>query len=486
MKPIKESTCRTSCCQEPLSPSARLFQEQQLNCYIIAALGWKTSTINPSIVKEGLEQTLIKHPRFSSKLVAEDGKGRKLKWVRTKVNVNDHVIVPNLDRNMDSPDRFVEDYISNLSTIPMDNSKPLWEMHLLDVQTSENEAVVVFKLHHSMGDGASLISVLLACSRKTLDPKALPSLPVPKRAGSSCTASSGLWSLFLAMWTALRMIWNTAMDFILFAATILCLKDTNTPLKGTPGVELKPKRFVHRIVSMDDIKMVKNAMNTTINDVVMGVIQAGLSRYLNRKFGGDSKIERGGDDGHGKSDNGGDHSDGVIKVTFANLMAEESNIPKWGWGNWIGIIILPITISLENDPLDYVRRAKATIDRKKLSLKAVFTFRSVMFILKLFGTKAAAATTHRTFCNTTITFSNVVGPIEEISLFGHPIAYIAPTIYGTPHALTIHAQSYSNKMAVVLGVDPDVIPNPHELCDDLEESLKIIKDAVVERGLNAS
>lgn len=35
--------------------------------------------------------------------------------------------------------------------------------------------------------------------------------------------------------------------------------------------------------------------------------------------------------------------------------------------------------------------------------------------------------------NTTLVFSNVPGPMEEISFYGHPIAYIAPGVYGQPH-----------------------------------------------------
>jgi len=38
--------------------------------------------------------------------------------------------------------------------------------------------------------------------------------------------------------------------------------------------------------------------------------------------------------------------------------------------------------------------------------------------------------TERLLLNTTIAFSNVAGPVEEISFYGHPVAYIAPTVYG--------------------------------------------------------
>ena len=45
----------------------------------------------------------------------------------------------------------------------------------------------------------------------------------------------------------------------------------------------------------------------------------------------------------------------------------------------------------------------------------------------------------------------------------------------------INLQSYINKMTIVVSVDEATIPDPHQLCNDLEESLKLIKDAVLAR-----
>ena len=56
--------------EQPLSPAARLFHSPRFNCYVIAIMGCKTR-INPDVVKSGLEHTLLKHPRFSSKLVRQ-------------------------------------------------------------------------------------------------------------------------------------------------------------------------------------------------------------------------------------------------------------------------------------------------------------------------------------------------------------------------------------------------------------------------------
>ncbi|XP_042984585.1 wax ester synthase/diacylglycerol acyltransferase 5-like isoform X2 [Carya illinoinensis] len=401
----------------PLSPAARFFQAPRFNVYIIAIVGCKTR-INTDVVNAGLEKTLVKHPRFSSKMVVDGNKYCKnKKWTQTKVNLEDHIIVPELDPNIEFPDRFVEDYVSNVTRTPLDLSKPLWELHLLNIKTSDAEAVGVFRIHHSMGDGASLISLLLACTRKTSDPEALPSVPVKKGAGSTFNSAAGFWWFFSAIWLFLRLIWNTMVDVLLFVATTLFLKDMKTPIKGAPGVELNVKKFVHRTVSFDDIKLVKNAMNMTVNDVVTGITQAGLSRYLNRRYSEEKKL------------------DGQVKQS-------NSNIPK-------GIRLR--TVILVN-------------------------------LRKSAGIQVAAAIIRRALSNITMAISGVVGAQEEISFYGHPIDYLAPTIYGFPMSLVVHYQSYANKMTISLSVDPSVIPDPHELCNDIEESLKLIRHAVVNKG----
>ncbi|PON96824.1 O-acyltransferase [Trema orientale] len=468
-----------------LSPAARLFQSARFNCYIVAIMGCKT-TMDPEVIKAGLTQTLLKHPRFSSNLVANDNKFGRKRWVRTTVNLEDHVFVPSFDSVPENPDQFVEDYISHITTTPLDPAKPLWELHLLNVRTSDAESVGVFRIHHSVGDGASLMSLLLACTRQTSDPDKLPTLPAPAK--RTAPPGSGRVSRVLsAIWSAVTLIWNTFVDVMVFVATILFLKDTKTPIKGSNGVELNTKRFVHRTISLDHIKLVKNATNTTINDVLLGVTQAGLSRYLNRRYCQNAK-----DEGANEKKN---YLPKHIRLSatilvnlrptvgiqaLADMMAKNS---KTKWGNWIGYLLLPFNISLQDDPLDYVRRAKAIIDRKKHSFEAICTYFCAQLLLRILGVELTAATARRAISSTTLAFSNMIGPLEEVSFCGHQLTYLAPSVYGHPHALTIHFQSYVDKMTIVLAVDPNVIPDPQQLLDDLEDSLKLIQEAVVKQGL---
>lgn len=73
------------------------------------------------------------------------------------------------------------------------------------------------------------------------------------------------------------------------------------------------------------------------------------------------------------------------------MMAKKS---KARWGNWIGYIVLPFSIAHQEDPLEYVRQAKATIDRKKLSLESIFTFICAEIVLKIFGVNVSAHSSH--------------------------------------------------------------------------------------------
>lgn len=50
--------------------------------------------------------------------------------------------------------------------------------------------------------------------------------------------------------------------------------------------------------------------------------------------------------------------------------------------------------------------------------------------------QAAAALCYGMFTHTTLSFSNMVGPTEQVLFCGNPIVYIAPGTYGHPHVRT--------------------------------------------------
>ncbi|KAM0870096.1 hypothetical protein ACQ4PT_010674 [Festuca glaucescens] len=199
----------------------------------------------------------------------------KPRWVQTTVNVDDHIIVPRLDPAAVAcdPEKAVEDYVSSLSMLPMDRSRPLWEFHFLDIPTSEATSTTVLRLHHSIGDGASVMTLLMASSLSTADPTRLPAMPPPpKRTGPIYQRrprpplSSGE-ALLAWVWSYLVLGWNTLVDGVLLLATMLFLSDPRTLFTRADGGSSKSHRhmrFLHRSLSLDDVKLVKTAMNCAL------------------------------------------------------------------------------------------------------------------------------------------------------------------------------------------------------------------------------
>ena len=66
-------------------------------------------------------------------------------------------------------------------------------------------------------------------------------------------------------------------------------------------------------------------------------------------------------------------------------MMEKNSEAKWG--NWIVYVLIPFTIALKDDPLDYISQVKVTVDRKKHSLGALCNFYISGLVFTLFGIK---------------------------------------------------------------------------------------------------
>eukprot|EP00250_Pteridium_aquilinum_P009153 c18476_g1_i1 orf=277-1923(-) len=479
---------------EPVTPAGRVFCSPSFNVHILVILGFK-SPINIEVFKTGIHDTLLKHKRFSS--VIRKGDKGDLYWVPTTVNLDDHMVIVGADDADASSPSFVEDYVAKLAQAPpLDTSRPLFEIHILRVKLEDAVENLVLRVHHSLGDGTSLMSLLLACTRKANQPDSLPTLPAQSH--RSRRTRTSYEAFFLLLWSFLLIVWYTFLDICSFTATMLWLKDSQTPIMGHAGVEKSPRRLAHWTVSMDDIRSVKNAIHGTVNDVVFGLIAAGLSRYLQQQYSGNL----------GNSDEaatlklvGSKHTNDShkansdsIKMQLARLRVRACTLvntrPSSGlhelesmmqggsqarWGNDMGYVILPVPVSPCENPLEYVYKAKSIIDKKKLSLGAAFSYRSGTMLMNLTGPEMPTRLTYNCTSHTTLAFSNVFGPLEEIQFFGHRVAHIIPTVTGQPQALCVHAQSYMGKITFVVSSVEDIIPYPEILCKHMACALEDMK-----------
>lgn len=58
----------------------------------------------------------------------------------------------------------------------------------------------------------------------------------------------------------INIIFTTLIELFKFWLTLCFMRDTKTPLMSEPGDIIRPRKCINRIISLDDVKMIKNTM----------------------------------------------------------------------------------------------------------------------------------------------------------------------------------------------------------------------------------
>ncbi|KAK2371713.1 O-acyltransferase (WSD1) family protein [Trifolium repens] len=444
---------------EPLTPAGRLFQQPQMNQVIHCVIGLK-NPIDVDLIKTEIEKSvMLQHPRFTS-LMVRDHRGVE-HWRQTKIDMESHFRViehrVSEDDDDDDDESAISEYVSDLCTVSqLSMDKPLWEIHILMAHKC-----IIFRIHHSLGDGISLMSMLLAGCRKLQDPQSLPSISIP-----NTKPPPTFWNILVTLFFSFIFV-------IQFVLRCLWIRDRKTAISGGSGVDLWPRKIATATFSLEHMKIVKASVpNATINDVLFAVISSGISRYLDFR------------EPNGLQD--GVQLTGLAMVNLRKQpgLQELSNLMKSNsgarWGNKFGMILLPIYYhrSSSSDPLEYLKRAKVMIDRKKQSLESHLSYKIGDFVMSTLGPKFASLLNYRILCNTTFTISNVVGPQEEIMIGGNPVTFLRANNSALPHALVLNMVSYAGKADMQVQVAKDIIPDPQFLAKCFEDALLEMKEQV--------
>ncbi|KAG8365358.1 hypothetical protein BUALT_Bualt18G0096400 [Buddleja alternifolia] len=449
---------------QPLTPMDRIFLQPKAYHIVNFAVAFEHPIDVVSFKTLIQNSIMLQHPRFCSLIVRDSCTGRE-HWRRTVVDIDRHLIVLHrpisaVDPSISDDQDAVNNYMADLpisSPLPID--KPLWEIHLLLAHKT-----AVFRVNHALGDGFSLMSMLQSFSsttRKVHDQDA-----PPRRR----------WS---GVWMLMKSFWYTVVFAFQFLMRLLWVWDETTCLSGGSGVELWPRRLATARFRLDDMKTVKRAVGqATINDVLVGAISCGFSRYLDTRS---TKALKEGTQ--------------ITGISMVNLRPRaglqdisdviNGNYETW-WGNKIGVILFPIYYhrSRNKDPLQFVRRTKTIMDKKKLSLEALFSNKLMEFGISFPVPKLLSTFYNRMLRNTTFFISNIVGPRDEITLAGNPVKTIRLTSSSLPQAIIMHMVSYAGMAEMQISVAKDIIPDPKVLANYFEDALLQMKQAAEAQDSN--
>ncbi|WJX44861.1 hypothetical protein P8452_31792 [Trifolium repens] len=411
--------------QEPVSPHGQYFNSSVICSYVFGFLELAIPFDESLLIPLLKDVFLPINPRFSSIMVRD--KHGKRRWQKVEVNLEEHVKIPKFPKTRDSScelyDNYLNDYVTSIQTLRTPQDKPLWEIHFIKYPTTNAAGTLIFKIHHAIGDGYSLMSALLSCLQRADDPS-LP-LSFPSR-GPQLDSKYAKKRLFKKLFLDISSFFSSISDFVSSLIKTRMIEDDITPIRsGYEGTESMPFALSNISLSLDHLKEIKSKLGVTINDVICGIIFYGIRLYM-EEMNNKTKTS---------------NSTAVVMLNTRNIggyqSLKEMQKPesKSLWGNQISFLQISIPKLSQSDPLEFVWKARKLIKRKRRSFGIHLIGLLLNLEMKLNGPEAVAKTIYNTMGNSSVVISNLVGPLEKMALANHPINGLYFSMTGGPEVL---------------------------------------------------
>jgi diacylglycerol O-acyltransferase / wax synthase len=187
-------------------------------------------------------------------------------------------------------DRELAEICGHIAGQPLDRSRPLWEMWVIE-GLADGKVAVMSKMHHATVDGVSGANMIAyLCS---LEPEAPPleqgsEEDRPRRPGDVELVGRAVLNLARRPWNFAKVV-APAVTEVVPEWVVRATQGRGMPAPFTaPRTPFNSVLTGHRSVAftdvaLDDVKEVKKAFGGTVNDVVMAVCSGALRTYLRER-----------------------------------------------------------------------------------------------------------------------------------------------------------------------------------------------------------
>ena len=443
--------------------TAWLRMDNDVNLMMIVGIWLLTPAITLEALRERIGGKLLKYDRFRQKAV-QDATGAQ--WVFDEAfDIDRHVVPVKLERHRgQSPRAALQSLCGTLATTALDHNHPLWQFHL--VEHYEGGSAIIARIHHCIGDGIALISVMMSITDGGADPpRRRRRKPVEDEGESDWLADAVLKPLTDFTVKAIGMYGSgvvKSMDMLAnprepllgsldvarsgvqvvndAAALALMADDSPTLLKGLPqGVKVVAW---NEPLPLDGVKAIGKALGCSINDVLLACAAGAIGSYLRDR----------GEDPTGKE---------IRAMVPVNLRPLEK---AWQLGNRFGLAPLVLPVGIEN-PIERVYAVRQRMREMKGSYQPLLAFGILAltglfikpvqdFVLGLFAKK------------TTAVMTNVPGPAVPLKFCG---STLRQTIFWVPASghvgVGISILSYAGGVQFGLITDRRLCPRPQDIID---------------------
>ncbi len=459
--------------------TAWLRMDNEANLMMIVGVWLLTPALSLAALRERIEDKLLQYERFRHKAVV-DALGAR--WERDEgFDITRHVVANKLKRSRgDSERAALQALCGELAMTPLDAARPLWQFHL--IENYEGGSALVARIHHCIGDGIALISVMMSITDGGADPpqrrrKGKPG--GPEDAGLAEPAQDGDWlaqavlkpltdltvkalgitgggvaksmdllatpqQSMLGSVQAGQEVLQSGMQLLKDAAALALLADdSRTRLKGKPmgrkGVAWSEP------LPLDAVKIIGKSLNCTINDVLLSCVAGAIGQYLRAQ----------GDDTSGQE---------IRAMVPVNLRPLDK---AWQLGNRFGLAPLVLPIGITN-PIERVYAVRQRMAELKGSYQPLLAF-AVLALTGLFVKPVQDAVLSLFSKKTTAVMTNVPGPAQALKFCG---STLRQTMFWVPASgdigLGVSVLSYAGGVQFGLIADRALCPEPQQIIELFE------------------
>lgn len=353
--------------------------------------------------------------------------------------------------------------VSFLNTSLLDRGHPLWECYVIDGIAQDRIAVMI-KVHHALIDGEGGLRVLRNCLSDSARSKRIAGpwmafenaekVHRPRPSNSQMQRLQGMLKRLTSLSSDLIGFGNDVLDL---GAQSLNLKPRMTSMPFTARHTLfnnTPKSAARAYANMelplDQVKALAKATGTSVNDVVMTLIDDALQHYLQEQQAPTDKplvafmpISMR-DESTGEGGN-------QVTVELIAMGAPEAGIHER---------LRQIHVATQNAKAKGRGMQKAARQAYALVLTGSLTMADT---LPLFGKRPSA----------NLVISNMKGPSEQLYLGGAPmVAFHGLPILPPGAGLNVTFASVNRDICLAIGCAPEAVREPYRLAELIAQAFR--------------
>jgi hypothetical protein len=337
-----------------------------------------------------------------------------------------------LFKNQGDIDRYVEANLNEPFRMGRPQYQILWQESGL---ADSKETVMIWKQHHSLSDGASIISFILSWT-DNYDPSYL--IPIKE--------IKWYEKLLLRVGSPFHMLRALAV-FMRAKVRLNLLHDGKRALSG------KKRVASSRSFDLAEIKQATKALGATMNDMVMACLASGLKQYM---------------EGHGDM-----NTDKVHMVIPANIRFQHySTLESLRLENKFAVV--PLEIPLHADLQTSMKAIPLATAKIRRAFNLVYaTYVATKFTLNVLPYFVANAYLNMSTLPFTLAFSNVPGLLKPVTVFGQKHLGMSTYIQTSSYCgLTVACVSYIDKIKLTCVADDTIMRDPASLIACIEHNIE--------------